>query len=47
MSFQDLKAQEVALQIMELGKSGKEVSDQEIDNLLEKAKQDIAGTAIV
>lgn len=41
MSFQDLKAQEVALQIMELGKSGKEVSDQEIDNLLEKAKQDI------
>lgn len=42
MSFQDLKAQEVALQIIELSKSGKEVSDQEIDNLLEKAKQDIA-----
>jgi len=42
VALQDLKAQEVAQQIIELGKSGKSVSDEEINSLLEKAKQDIA-----
>jgi len=40
--FHDLKAQEVAQQIIDLEKSGKSVSEEEINNLLEKAKQDIA-----
>lgn len=41
VAIQDAKAQEVAQKIMEISKSGKEVTDQEINDLLNKAKKDI------
>lgn len=42
VAIQDAKAQEVAQKIMEISKSGKEVTDEEINDLLNKAKKDIA-----
>jgi len=41
-TIEDLKAQEVAQQIIDLNQSGKAVTDQEINDLLDKAKKDIA-----
>lgn len=46
-SIEDVKAQEVAQQIAELSQSGKEVTDQEINDLLNKAKRDIAKQRIL
>lgn len=46
-SIEDVKAQEVAQQIAELSQSGKEVTDQEINDLLNKAKRDIAKERIL
>jgi len=45
--IQDMKAQEVAQQIMELSQSGKQVTDQEINDLLNKAKKDIAAQRMI
>lgn len=47
IAIQDLKAQEVAQQIMDINQSGKQISDQEINDLLDKAKKDIAKQRIL
>jgi len=47
VAIEDLKAQEVAQQIIELSQSGKEVTDQEINDLLNKAKRDIASQRLL
>jgi len=47
VAIQDEKAQEVAQQIMEMSQSGKQVTDQEINDLLNKAKRDIASQRLL
>lgn len=47
VAIQDKKAQEVAQQIMEMSQSGKQVTDQEINDLLNKAKRDIASQRLL
>jgi len=47
VAIEDVKAQEVAQKIMELSQSGKEVTDQEINDLLNKAKRDIASQRLL
>ncbi|WP_296142186.1 hypothetical protein [uncultured Flavobacterium sp.] len=42
VAIEDVKAEEVAQKIMELSKSERGVTDQEINDLLSKAKKDIA-----
>lgn len=47
VAIQDVKAQEVAQQIKELSQSGRQVTDQEINDLLNKAKRDIASQRLL
>lgn len=47
VAIQDEKALEVAQQIMEMSQSGKQVTDQEINDLLNKAKRDIASQRLL
>lgn len=47
VAIEDLKAQQVAQQIRELSQSGKQVTDQEINNLLNKGKRDIASQRLL